>query len=123
MYEPRSAPLLPWPRFVRRLARHGGYVGVLLTVSMLVGTAGFHYLAGQSPIDALLNTAMLLGGMGPVGDIRFTGGKLFAAVFSRYAGLFFLTAGTILMAPLLHRLMHKFHAEETLRSKSDREDA
>jgi hypothetical protein len=115
MYEQRTASLLPWPKFVRRVARHGAIAAALLTMSMLMGTAGFHLLAGQPWIDALLNAAMLLGGMGPVGEIRFTGGKLFAAVFALYAGLVFLAAAAIVFAPLLHRLVHRFHIEERLR--------
>ena len=67
MYEHRTAPLLPWPAFVRRVVRHGGYAGALVAGSMLAGTAGFIGFARQEPIDALLNTAMLLGGMGPWG--------------------------------------------------------
>jgi hypothetical protein len=71
MYEHRTAPLLPAPAF-RRLASHGGYVLGLLAISLFIGTVGFHLLAGQAVIDALLNSAMLLGGMGPVGKIQST---------------------------------------------------
>ena len=118
MYEPHTAPLLPWPVFLRRLARHGGYATALLVVSVAVGTAGFHFFAMQPPIDALLNAAMLLGGMGPVGEIQSTGGKLFAAAFALYAGLVFLGSGAILIAPVLHRFLHNFQAEERSRDKS-----
>lgn len=113
MYEHRAAPLLPAPAFRRRLARHGVYALAILALSLLIGTTGFHLLAGQSAIDALLNAAMLLGGMGPVGEIRSTGGKLFAAAFALYAGLVFLIAGAIVLAPVFHRLLHKFHLEES----------
>jgi hypothetical protein len=112
MYEHRTAPLLPWRAFRRRLIRHGIYAVVLVAVSMLIGTWGFWALAGQAPIDALLNTAMLLGGMGPIGEIRSTGGKLFAAVFALYAGLAFIGGAALLVAPAFHRLLHKFHLEE-----------
>jgi hypothetical protein len=73
---------------------------------------GFHFLANQEWIDAFLNTAMLLGGMGPVGDINGVGGKLFAGFFALYAGLAFIAAFAVLTAPVLHRLIHRFHAEE-----------
>jgi hypothetical protein len=112
MYEHRTAPLLPWPAFRRRLILHGAYAGVLVLVSILGGTWGFWFFAGQAPIDALLNTAMLLGGMGPVGELRSTPGKLFATVFALYAGLAFLGMATLLFAPVLHRALHKFHMEE-----------
>lgn len=112
MFEHRSAPLMPWSAFRRRLVRHGLYAVCLLTGSLLVGMWGFWSLAGQEPIDALLNSAMLLGGMGPVGDIRSTAGKLFATVFALYAGLAFLGMATLLFAPIFHRALHKFHLEE-----------
>ena len=80
MYEHRSAPLLPWPSFRRRMVRHVLWAALLVGVSMVVGTWGFTGLAGEMPIDAFLNAAMLLGGMGPVSEIRFTVGKVFAAL-------------------------------------------
>lgn len=83
---------------------------------MVAGTAGFTLFAMQTPIDALLNTAMLLGGMGSVGEIRSTGGKLFAAVFALYAGLVFLGSGAILLAPVLYPLLHRLHILERVRS-------
>jgi hypothetical protein len=83
-------------------------------VSMIGGTWGFWFFGGQEPIDALLNAAMLLGGMGPVGELRSTPGKLFATVFALYAGLAFLGMATLLFAPVLHRAIHKFHLEESL---------
>ena len=112
MYEHRTAPLLPSPAFRRRLVRHAIYAAVLVAVSILAGTWGFWRLAGQAPIDALLNAAMLLGGMGPVGEIRSTPGKLFAAGFALYAGLAFLGMATLLFAPVFHRALHTFHLEE-----------
>ena len=118
MYEHRTARPLPTPHFRRRLALHGGYAIAMVAVSLLVGTAGFHVLAKQAPIDAFLNSAMLLGGMGPVGEIQSTPGKLFAAVFALYAGLVFLATGAILFAPIFHRFLHKFHFEETPRRET-----
>ena len=112
MFEHRSEPMAPWGRFLRRLARHGGYAAALVGVSMVGGTVGFHALAGQEWIDAWLNAAMLLGGMGPVGDIQSTAGKLFASLFALYAGLVFIAAGGIILAPALHRMIHRLHAEQ-----------
>ena len=112
MYEHRDAPLLPLRLFWWRLARHVSYAAVLVAGSLFIGTAGFHVFALQAPIDAFLNAAMLLGGMGPVGEIRSTAGKLFAAGFALYAGLVFLVAGAILVTPLVHRLLHRFHLEK-----------
>jgi len=109
MYEHHDSPLLPPRLFWRRLARHFGYSAALVGGSLVVGTLGFHLLAGQSLVDAFLNAAMLLGGMGPVGEIRSTPGKLFAALFALYAGLVFLVAGAVVLSPVLHRWLHRFH--------------
>lgn len=110
-YEHRSAPLLPTRLFVRRLWRHFQLAAVLVLVSLGLGMAGYHYLAGFAWIDALLNSAMLLGGMGPVGELPSTAGKLFAAFFALYSGLVLITASGILLAPVLHRVMHRLHLE------------
>jgi hypothetical protein len=119
MYEHRSSPLLPWPAFIRRLFRHFGYVLRIGLFSIVLGMLGFHFLAHQEWIDAFLNTAMLLGGMGPVGDIKGVAGKLFAGIFALYAGLAFIAAFAVLTAPVLHRMIHRFHAEEQSARRSN----
>jgi hypothetical protein len=111
MYEPRHHPMLTRRQFARRMLRHGGLAGLLVGVSVGIGTAGYMKFAHLAFIDALLNSAMLLGGMGPVGAIESTGGKLFATIFALYAGLVFVVATGILLAPVFHRLLHRFHAE------------
>ena len=98
--------------FVLRLLRQGGIAVVVITISMAIGTAGFHYLAGQDVIDAFLNSAMLLGGMGPVGEIQSTEGKVFASFFALFAGLVFIALLTLLSAPVFHRVIHRFHLEK-----------
>ena len=112
MYEHRTAPLLPHHLYMRRLARGTSQATVIVVLSLAFGTLGFWKLAEQAPIDALLNAAMLLGGMGPVGEIRTTVGKLFAAGFALYAGLVFLVAGAMVLGPALHRFLHRFHLEK-----------
>jgi hypothetical protein len=116
MFEPHGAPLVPRAVFLKRMARHGGYAVVLLLISWAVGAWGFHALAGQVWIDAQLNAAMLLGGMGPIGEIQSDSGKVFASIYALYAGLFFIGIAALLVAPVLHRLMHHFHAADQKRS-------
>jgi hypothetical protein len=112
MYEHHTAAVLPWPAFLRRMTRHGVWVIGAAIASIAVGMLGFHVLAEESWLDAYLNATMLLGGMGPLGEIRSSWGKIFAGLFALYAGLFFIGAFALLTAPVIHRLMHKFHAEE-----------
>lgn len=121
MYESRSEPLLPRPRFRRRLRRHGGVALVLIGFSLALGTAGYTFIAGQEPLTAFLNASMLLGGMGPVGDTcpdptnPCIGGRIFAALFALYAGLMFLLSAGVFLAPVLHRVLHWLHLEEASR--------
>jgi hypothetical protein len=112
MFEHRSDPLLPWRAFRRRMVRHVVWALAVLAASLAAGTLGFWALAEQEPLDALLNSAMLLGGMGPVGEIKTGPGKLFATAFALYAGLAFIGIAGLLFAPAFHRLLHKFHLEE-----------
>lgn len=113
MYEHHLDRPLPTHAFVRRMLRHAGYGSILIVASLAVGTLGFRMLADQAPIDALLNAAMLLGGMGPIGDFTHVGaaGKLFAAAFALYAGLVFLILAGLLATPVFHRVLHRFHWE------------
>ena len=113
MYEARHAPLASRRRFVRRIVNHVGIVTVVIAVSLGVGIGGYRYFEGMDWIDAYLNAAMLLGGMGPVEPkLQTVSGKLFAGVYALYAGMVVLVAAGILMAPVFHRVMHRFHLEE-----------
>jgi hypothetical protein len=85
---------------------------MLAVLSLLIGMAGYHWIAGQSWADSFLNASMLLGGMGPVGDLPNTAAKIFAGLFALYAGVVFLFVAAIMMAPVFHRVLHKFHWED-----------
>jgi hypothetical protein len=112
MAQPRVRLLLSWKQFKRHLMTYAGYAAALLAISLAIGVAGFHWLAGQSSLDALLNAAMLLGGQGPIGAIRGTAGKLFGAAYALYAGLVFIGAAAVALAPVIHRIVHRLHLEE-----------
>lgn len=111
MYEHRREKLLSPRAFLRRLLAHLGAAALVVFVSLLVGVLGYHFLDTQDWIDSLVNSAMLLGGMGPVGNLHTVAGKVFAAAFALYAGLVFLVLAGILFAPVMHRMLHKFHIE------------
>lgn len=111
MYEHRRQRLLSRPAFLKRLVRHGMWAVLLVLGSLALGTVGFHLLSRQPWLDALLNSAMLLGGMGPVGDLGPALGKLFATLYALYAGLVFLIVAGLLFAPVFHRILHRFHLD------------
>ncbi|MFN0157709.1 MAG: hypothetical protein ACKVRP_06515 [Bacteroidota bacterium] len=116
MYEPHHQKPIPRLHFVRRLIMHSlGSLG-LIVVSIFLGMLGYHYYEGLPWLDAFLNAAMLLGGMGPVESPQTEGGKLFAGLYALYAGLVFLIAASLVVAPALHRMVHLFHWEEKKKS-------
>lgn len=109
MYESKTHPILSRGQFVRRVLRHIAAAFALLAFSIALGMAGYEHFEHLPWRDAFLNSAMLLGGMGPVDAPQTDGGKLFAGLYALYAGLVFLFAAGVVLAPLLHRIMHKFH--------------
>jgi hypothetical protein len=109
MYESRKDRPLPFRRFLRRLARHFGAVLLLLAGSLAIGMWGYGYFEDLPWRDAFLNSAMLLGGMGPVNAPLTDDGKVFAGIYALFAGLVFIFSTGILLAPLLHRLFHTLH--------------
>ena len=109
MYEAKVHPLIPRERFVRRLLLHFAAALAVLSVSLALGMVGYEYFEHLPWRDAFLNTAMLIGGMGPVDPPKTNGGKVFAGLYALYAGLVFLAAAGLVLAPILHRLLHRFH--------------
>jgi hypothetical protein len=112
LFERRHQPLLPFRAFIRRQVRSALVFAAVVSVSLAIGTVGYHFLAGLDWIDSLLNAAMILTGMGPVSILSDPGAKLFAATYALFSGIVFLVSVGILVTPLLHRLMHRFHLDE-----------
>lgn len=112
MYERFTQPPISRPAFVRRLAAHFGVIVIVILVSLAIGILGLIYFQGLPLSDAFLNSATLLGGMGLVQAPTSISGKLFAALFALYAGLVFLATLGIILAPIVHRILHKFHWHE-----------
>jgi hypothetical protein len=104
------------PRTVRQASaapRRGRACALaLLLLSLMLGMAGYEHFEQLPWRDAFLNAAMLLGGMGPVDAPRTNGGKVFAGLYALYAGLVFLVVAGLVIAPVVHRVMHKFHWEQ-----------
>lgn len=96
---------------LRRLARNGAIVSGLIAAALFVGAAGYHFLDGLPWIDATLNAAMILTGMGPVDPLRNPAAKIFAIAYSLLSGVFFLTMVAVLLAPALQHVMHRLHLE------------
>jgi hypothetical protein len=109
MYETKKYQPLTKRQFFKRMANHVVASLVLLIASIVIGMTGYMYFEDLSWIDAFLNSTMLLGGMGPVNSPVTEGGKLFAGFYALYAGLFFIVSAAIILTPVMHRVLHKFH--------------
>jgi hypothetical protein len=112
MWESKKQPMLPRKKFLQRLTSHLVAACALLIASLGLGMVGYINLEHLSMVDAFLNAAMLLGGMGPVNAPQTEAGKLFAGFYALYAGLVFVVTAALVFTPMLHRLLHKFHLDD-----------
>ena len=110
--EHRSEKPLPTHLFVGRLARYFTGATSLVICALGIGILGYHLLENLSWTDSFLNASMILGGMGPVNELQTEAGKIFAGMYALFSGLVFLVAVGLIIAPLFHRLLHRFHFEE-----------
>jgi hypothetical protein len=113
MYEKKAAKLLPWPDFFQRVALSALLAFGIVVVALFAGIVGYHHYASLRWIDSLLNASMILTGMGPVDPMTTNSAKLFASAYALFSGVVFLSAVGIVLAPIFHRLLHKFHLDDT----------
>jgi hypothetical protein len=112
MYESRKHPPLARVQFLKRMLAHLAATVGLIIASLIFGITGYMVFEHLTLIDAYINAAMLLGGMGPVNIPVTTAGKLFAGFYALYSGLIFIVAAALIFTPVLHRLIHRFHWDE-----------
>jgi hypothetical protein len=110
VFEHRLSPLLPVKEFRARLVKMVALGFALIVASLAVGMLGYHYIAEQSWTDSYLNAAMILSGMGPVGELKSAGAKIFAGTYALYSGLALIPI-VYHLSPVVHRFLHKFHLE------------
>ena len=115
MYEHYKQPVIPFRDFLKRLLRHVGVAAAIILFSLGIGILGYRILGGLSWVDSLLNASMILGGMGPVNPLSGNGAKIFASVYALYSGMILLVTVGVLLAPVVHRLLHHFHADAEVR--------
>ena len=110
--EGKYQPLAPLRVFYNRIVQCFLITLVIIAFSLALGTVGYHYAADLDWLDALLNAAMILTGMGPVTPMTTTGGKLFSVFYCLFSGIAFLSLVAILITPIYHRFLHRFHLDE-----------
>ncbi len=112
MYERQKQRLLSRAEFSKRVGRHGLVALGIVAFGLGIGVLGYHWLAHLSWIDSLLNASMILGGMGPIDPLPNNAAKVFASFYALFSGLAFVGIVSVLLAPFVHRMLHRFHAEE-----------
>ena len=98
--------------FLTRQFTHLSIALLILALSLAMGMWGYEHYEHMPWRDAFLNSAMLLGGMGPIRQELSDPGKLFAGIYALYAGLVVIAVSGLLLAPGIHFLMHRVHWEE-----------
>ena len=112
MEKPRKKPLPPMRVFLRRIASAVLLATGLVLGALVIGVLGYRHFAGLGLVDALLESSMLLGGMGPVHALTTDSAKLFASAYALFSGLVFVGVMGIVLSPVAHRVLHAFHVED-----------
>jgi hypothetical protein len=122
MFEHISKPVLPRQQFVSRLMRAALFGLGLIVLSLAIGMWGYHaFFPKLDWADAFVNAAMILSGMGPIAIPETTGAKIFSGCYALYSGLALVMSAGVIFAPLVHRFLHKLHADEDdLRERNKR---
>ncbi len=110
-FEKKHHKPAPQHVFKMRLAKHAVFAIIIIAVAILVGMAGYVYFADMTVVDAFLNAAMILSGMGPVGDLPNDAAKIFAGVYAIICGILLIGIAGLVLAPVFHRMLHIFHAD------------
>jgi len=112
-FERRKDKLAPVSIYVQRIAASLAIAIGLMLVALAVGVVGYHLIAGFNFVDSLLEASMILGGMGPVRELPNDASKTFASIYALFSGVIFIALMGIILSPVAHRVMHKFHIDET----------
>jgi hypothetical protein len=112
-FERRDQKVASRGKFALRMVMAMGLWAVLTAAGLLIGIAGYAGFEGMSFIDAFVNAAMILSGMGPLGELKTTAGKIFAGSYAILSGLIIVIATGFILAPIFHRILHHFHVETT----------
>jgi hypothetical protein len=112
-FERRGERVISRHKFAWRMLVAVGIWGAMTFAGLSIGMIGYAFFEGMSFVDAYVNAAMILSGMGPLGELKTTGGKIFAGSYAIFSGLVIVIATGFVLAPIFHRVLHRFHVEQT----------
>jgi hypothetical protein len=110
-FETRRQKVIPRARFAHRMALAIFYWFLLTSFGLAIGISGYMGFAGLGFVEAFENAAMILSGMGPVADLTNDTAKIFAGCYAIFSGLIIVIATSFVLAPVFHRVLHRFHVE------------
>ena len=111
-FETRKQPVASQNVFVSRLTRNAISSAAIVAVSLVVGTCGYVYFENMRTVDAFANASMILASMGPLNPLLTDGGKIFAALYAIFSGFLLIGISTLMLAPIFHSILHRFHVDE-----------
>lgn len=111
-FEGQKDQLAPVSVYVQRIVGSLVIGFGLIAIALSVGIAGYHFIAGFNWVDSLLEASMILGGMGPVRELHTDSAKIFASIYELFSGVIFIALMGIILSPVVHRVLHKFHVDE-----------
>lgn len=123
MFGSRGVPLASSAVFADRLREAFLLWISVIVIALLIGMAGYHWIAGESLVDAFLDASMILGGMGQVSRLDGNASKIFAGSYALVAGLAVIGATAVVISPILHRMLHRFHLDDQDLASSSNKDS
>lgn len=112
-FERKHERLAPVGIFAKRVAASLVIALGMIAIALVIGVSGYHWLAGFDCVDSFLEASMILGGMGPVNQLQTDGAKMFASLYALFSGLMFVGIMGVVLSPIVHRFLHKFHIDES----------
>ena len=112
MFERKHETVASPAVFAKRMVGAVGLSLGLIVPALFIGIAGYHWIDKLDWVDSLLEASMILGGMGPVNPLRNDAAKIFASCYALFSGLVLIGVMGIILTPITHRLLHKFHLEK-----------
>lgn len=111
-FERRNEPLASGQQFSSRLLSNGLWALGVVVAALAIGMAGYMGFESMSAVDAFVNAAMILSGMGPMTQLATDAGKIFAGIYAIFCGLLIFAVAGLILAPVFHRILHRFHVKD-----------